>query len=110
MSRLTEKGIRMGNPNGKAYANWYNKLANLEDIEDEYGCPLEVVFKAIRNGILFISDKCIPDDLSKKFTSRPRLYYSDDLKCYRFEIGLGAYYVKLKDYKKTWWLKEDMSE
>jgi hypothetical protein len=35
MSRLTKKGTRMVNDFREA--DWYNKLANLEDILEEYG-------------------------------------------------------------------------
>lgn len=82
-----------------------NKLGKLEDIEDELGCPLEVVFEALDKGITIEID-----DLGIKVLDtfeRPRLYYSDDFKCYRFELLFGAYVVKLKDYKKTWWLPSD---
>lgn len=85
----------------------YLKLKTLEDIEDELGCPLDVVFEAINTGIWFKSDDFITKNLEKDLATRPRLYYSDDFKCYRFEIGFGLHYVALKDYKKTWWLVSD---
>jgi hypothetical protein len=77
------------------------KLGKLEDLEEEIGCPLEVVFRALNEGI-FVKD----EELEKwGVFDRPRLYYSDDFKCYRFELGYGIGYVKIKDYQKTWWLK-----
>lgn len=79
--------------------NAINKLGRLEDIEEELGCPLEVVFKAIEDGV-YIEVEHLPDVIE-----RPRLYYSDDNKCYCLEMLYGEYVVKLSDYQKTWWLK-----
>lgn len=89
------------------YKEIYTKLGKLEDLEDELGCPLEVVFKALKEGIWFKSDDFITKNLEKDLATRPRLYYSDDFKCYRFEIGFGLHYVALKDYQKTWWLRKN---
>ena len=84
--------------------NAINKLGRLEDIEEELGCPLEVVFKAIEDGV-YIEVEHLPDVIE-----RPRLYYSDDNKCYCLEMLYGEYVVKLSDYKKTWWLKGEKDE
>ena len=81
------------------------KLDKIEDLEDELGCPLEVVFVALDKGITIEID-----DLGIKVLDtfeRPRLYYSDDFHCYCFELLFGGYVVKLKDYQKTWWLPSD---
>ena len=37
--------------NGVCYQNCVDKLGQLEDIEDEIGCSLEVLSKAIHNGV-----------------------------------------------------------
>ena len=68
------------------------KLGELEDLEEELGISLPILFKALKDGIWFIYD-----DFKEDFTKRPRLYYSDDFKCYCFEICFGAWVVKLKD-------------
>lgn len=81
-----------------------NKLGKLEDLEEELGIDFITLFKAFNKGIWFNCSDLY--DLEKNFTSRPRLYYSDDNKCWCFEIGLGAYVVKLKDFHKTWWLEK----
>lgn len=53
MERLTDNNwgeYWLGSRNeGKAI----NKLGKLEDIEDELGIPLEVLFKALKDGIFF---------------------------------------------------------
>ena len=79
--------------------NELNELKRLKDIEEELGCPLKVVFKALNEGV-YIEVEHLPDVIE-----RPRLYCSDDFKCYCFELLYGEYVVKLSDYQKTWWLK-----
>lgn len=82
-----------------------DKLGKLEDLEEELGCPLEVVFKALKEGVkvnMEFLDIDITDDIL-----RPRLYYSDDFQCYGLSIQSWGYFVKLKDYQKTWWIKGD---
>ena len=70
----------------------------MKSIEKGLECPLEVVSKALK-GINYVDDA---GDLCQY--QRPRLYYSDDLKCWCWELFLGSYVLPLKDYKKTWWL------
>lgn len=93
----------MGYEYAQADMDCINKLGELEDIEEELDISLPILFKAFYKGIWFIYD-----EVKMNFSSRPRLYYSDDFKCYCFEICLGSWVVKLKDYGKTWWLKEDL--
>ena len=69
------------------------------ELSEELGCPLEVVFRAFNEGV-YIEVEHLPDVIE-----RPRLYYSDDFKCYCFELLYGEYVIKLSDYQKTWWLK-----
>ena len=68
-------------------------------LTEELGYPLEVAFKALNEGV-YIEVEHLPDVIE-----RPRLYYSDDFKCYCFELLYGEYVIKLSDYQKTWWLK-----
>lgn len=84
-----------------------DKLYALEDLEEQLGCPLEVVFKALKNGII-IKDM-FDIGIGNKFYG-VRL----DTQNYDCEYVLRTYKgtisVGVKDYKKTWWLKEDKSE
>ena len=80
-----------------------DKLGKLEDLEEELGCPLDVVFKALIEGIHIQTE--FLDLTIKDFILKPRLYFSNDFKCYCLETGYGANMIKLKDYQKTWWLK-----
>lgn len=105
MDRLTNKGTRMVNDFREA--DWYNKLSNLEDLEDELGCPLDVVFKALKEGVMTYDYEKQP-----VFTSHLDLSYGfynsqgEEL----LTLHNWSYAVALKDYGKTWWLKEDRSE
>ena len=92
----------------QTFQNIADKLGKYEDLQEEFGCPLEVMFRAIDEGVC-VSVKIL--DLETTDTiERPRLYYSDDFKCYCFELLFGEYVVKLKDYQKTWWLKGERDD
>ena len=111
MSRQTEKVkntddfIRLPT---KDKQEFINKLGMIEDLEEELDCPLEIVFKALKNGI-YTKESELDKELE--------LY---DVRCIDLR-GLGViskicsygecdftcYYT---DYKKIWWLKEDKSE
>ena len=58
MSRLTVKiGEYYCSPdNETSLKPLYDKLGQLENLEDELGCPLDVVFKAIEDGIVIMGD------------------------------------------------------
>ncbi len=77
------------------------KLGKLEDLEEEQGCSLEVVFKALKDGIWFYD---------KWNYGERMLNYIPVLENKRFVCGLNEYIRWLEDYKKTWWLKADRSE
>lgn len=81
----------------------YNKLGKLEDLEEELGCPLEVVFKSLKNGIYLEERKSISTEICYH-----ALECEFVIEWYKNKEDYG--YELLKDYKKTWWLKEDKSE
>lgn len=116
MDRLTKKNFifYQGRFSGKnIFQQMCDKLFKLEDLEDELGCPLEVVFKALKEGINYNREDVARTYNVKEwldFATRPRLYYSDDWECWCWELFLGGYVLKLEDYQKTWWLKGDRSE
>ena len=60
--RYAHKWKRIGNTNistSNKYSQITQKLGKLEDIEEELGIPLEVLFKALKDGIYveFVSDE-----------------------------------------------------
>lgn len=93
------------------YANKYHNL------EEQLGCPLEVVFKALDKGF-YIDTKKVEKEPSWEnpmerisFVGCPK-YFRLNLWYKTIEVDRFGHYLEiwLKDYKKTWWLKEDKSE
>lgn len=78
-----------------------NKLGKLEDLEEEIGCPLEVVIKALKEGIYYI----YPNGNIVLERSFKLNHYSSGWCLIKPKLNF-----KLEDYKKTWWLKRDKSE
>lgn len=101
------------------YKNGY-KLSKLEDIEEQLGCPLEVVFKAIEDGIvikgvvnqysdktLWLDNKPLEALVGEKLDfEEPRLIKYNEW-CFSCNSGSYRGCVSLKDYGKTWWMKEE---
>lgn len=77
--------------------NIVQKLGKLEDIEEEIKCSFEIVFKALRDGIV------IPREDAWYPTVRLEKSKIDGIWYFTHNSG----YVKLKDYKKTWFLPKD---
>ena len=106
MSRLTEKCA-----DGYTYKEYgredkvYNKLGELEDIEDEIDFPLDIAFRALKEGIY-------REEYGKLEKFDVRGIELDGLGtisniCPYGDCDFTTYY---KDYKKSWWLREDKSE
>ena len=79
--------------------NARQKLGKLEDLEEEIGCPLEVLFKALINGIYAYN--------GNHYVVFLKFYYVSEK--FRLKDVNGLLYP-LDEYKNTWWLKEDKSE
>lgn len=95
----------------------------MKSIEQDLGCPLEVVFKAIEDGIvikgdinqygaktLWLANKPLESLVGEKLDfEEPRLIKYNE---WCFSCCGGSYRgcVSLKDYKVTWWLKESKEE
>ena len=120
MGRLTEKVkntedyIRLAT---KDKQEFINKLGRIEDLEEQIGCPLDVVFTALSRGFYIDINKVEIDpplqnsieelllvNCPKDF--RLNLWYE------RIEVASFGHYLEiyLKDYKKTWFLKNDKGE
>ena len=78
-----------------------DKLGQLEDIEEQLDCPITVREKAFENGFYdengehYICEHYVP--YLKSMHTRGIMTHTEK----RF---------KLKDYQKSWWLKQDKSE
>lgn len=110
MGRLTKK-LRDGNftcecgwnyfEYGDGHLEIFNKLGRIEDLEEELGIPLEVLFKALKEGIIINSNGILRN------LSGIVLRYNSYFECCFFEYGMGTAKVKLKDYGKTWALTKE---
>ena len=107
--------------------NAKNKFGMLEDLEEEIGCPLEVVFKALDKG--FVCEKFVlkqdnykdyPEKWEQwKKENNNELQHIGNTKYLNLDMWYKIIYfskgdtymeIWLEDYKKTWWLREDKSE
>lgn len=97
-----------------------HQLGRFEDIEEELGCPLVVVFKAMTMGILVKNHEDLIEigysDRKDKYVyfSTEEIYLKNwqshgiEKTTNRFQITYGddgEWCVYLEDYQKTWWLK-----
>ena len=101
MTRLTTYGYELD-----LFTDIYCKLEHLEDIEEELGCPLEVMFKVLKQKFVYnIENEKI--ELLLVFLSNK----SNDLYLYGFtEITTQDVRLSLKDYGKTWALTKEELE
>ena len=81
------------------------KLSKLEDIEQELGIPLEVLFKALKDGIW-----CLTKEDGVEFMNVPKLFNYNDKYYFREDMFWFEPIVELKDYGKTWWIEEPKEE
>lgn len=94
---------RLTNNKERDYTNSENlkiiqKLKVLEDLEEEIGCPIEVLFRALKDGVYIKKDK------------QQRNFYCLGYNMKIYTQNFDDTPLKTKDYKKTWWLKADKSE
>lgn len=79
-------------------------LLEYKKVEEQLGCPLEVVFKALTNGV-YVKDFPNESNTLKMFGLNLTNIENEWYMITKFYAN-----VKVKDYKKTWWLKADKSE
>ena len=114
MSRLTRRKEKYNTMVGDRYEpisttrEINNELGELEDLEEELGCPLDLVL--------------VPYSLSGLKKIWYHKQWCDVIRVVAYEEATRPYmevrckdykYLKtifLDDYKNTWWLKEDKSE
>lgn len=99
----------MGYEHEQAEIDIINKLGQLEDLEESIGCPLEVVFKALKQCYIYV-DMGIFEHPRIKDIQKQKVNFINFTGEY-FHIGYTHDYgVALCDYGKTWWLKGDKVE
>lgn len=92
-----------------------DKLGELENIEDELGCPLDVVFKALKDKEIVVKHTYGLNEPVEKLKTHKisgLSVYGRDFVFWLYEniVTDLEFDVNVEDYKKTWWLKEDLSE
>ncbi len=108
MSRLTEKnkfdthyGISISK---NLLQSAYDKLGRLEDLEEKYDLPLEVLVTLLDHYYYY------DEDGHQKIIDSLDMYHKQIvIKKYENDDDIYGYYEHLnfKDYKITWWLKSD---
>lgn len=93
--------------------------AEYKHLEEQLGCDFEFIFKVLKAPKIYIEGMNVRSEYDDKFkfNSKSNNYilnpYAIDGKNPEFLFvdrwGYG-YDLRLSDYKKTWWLKEDKSE
>jgi hypothetical protein len=86
---------------GRHYGNEITKLGKIEDIGEQVGCPLEVREQAFDEGFY--------DQEGNHHFCEHYVPYLKSMHT-RGSMTCTEKHFKLKDYKKTWWLKKDKSE
>ena len=124
LTRNQEKFLGKGNYKGEKYIigsngvtskqMCLNKLGKLEDLEEKIGCPLEVRERAL-NGFYIVGYGYVSND-------EDFIYLRKDNNGYYLKVVIhpskptppdfyGCCDIHyLRDYKKTWWLKENREE
>lgn len=105
--------------------NVIQKLGRIEDLEEELGCPLEVVFEALNEGITVRNHE---DLIEIGYSEREDKYVNfcteeiylknwqshgieKTTNCFQITYGDdGEWCVYLEDYRKTWWLKKEKED
>lgn len=108
------------------------ELKKYKDIEQELGCPLEVLFKLLKAKKIYCTEAYLQESLGKETFGKMQPLYKGSLIhnfCNSFTYNFpnefiyamciptlnryasyAHYFVRLKDYKITWWLSETKEE
>ena len=108
MSRLTEKNKFDTHYSISITKNYlqsaYDKLGRLEDLEEKYGLPLEVLVTLLDRYQYY------DEDGHQKIIDSLDMYHKQIvIKKYENDDDIYGYYdhLNFKDYKVTWWLNSD---
>ena len=89
----------------------YNKLGKLEDLEEQLGCPLDVLVKLVNGNPFCYEDENGMHIITSYNIETNTINFDDDWNDYDMELGeFGGVEVPFNQYKKSFWLKGDKSE
>ena len=89
------------------------KLGKFEDLEEQLGYPIEIVFKLAQQGEFYYEQDgelhlIVAFDIELRNNN---IYFDENWIDHDIELGdFGTIALPLKDYKKTWFLRRDKSE
>ena len=120
MNRITEKDGKFYKlkPENEAYG-WEDGIrlvqivGRLEDLEDEIGCPLNVLFKLAKQRHFYYEENkelhlinCFDIELFNN-----KIYFDSNWVDHDIELGdFGTIELPLNEYGISWWLKKDKEE
>ena len=90
-----------------------DKVGKYEDLEEQIGCPLMVLVRALKDGV-YTKNDIYGKDVGNGLKYFEEIYISTNgiellhNSMFKGIESIGT--IQIKDYKKTWWLKEDKSE
>ena len=116
MKRLTEKqetgDYSLIKYNSIVRANARFKLGQYEDVEEELGIDLVILFKALKNGIIYKTDYGWDKEdyhwnyIDAKYISLGMSYYEPFLEI-KLEQEPNVEHLELSNYGKTWALTKE---
>lgn len=81
-----------------------DKLGKLKDLEEELGCPLEVVIKVLKN------EKILFENEEYYGSLRWNIYTKEFVFDLSSDKEITDFYLKTNNYGKEWWLKGEKNE
>lgn len=99
---------KIGIPSEDLFQEVCDELLKYKQLEQDLGCPLEVIFKALKDG--FYDEYGALYKVGEFYLDYNWLLSNPSDKYLTFNVEGTYFEFKLNDYKKTWWLKEDKSE
>lgn len=111
--RIPDYDINHGNTGRITVADIYNKLGQLEDIEEELGIDLITLFKALKYGAYIKGE--IDYMYGFKSSQKINRVYVDNMNRYHIECYTDSFthiscLLPFKDYGKTWALTREELE
>lgn len=94
----------MGYEHQQAEMDCIHKLGKLEDLEEELGCPLEVVIEALKGEKILFENEEYYGSLRWNFYTEGFVF---DLNTNK---EITNFYLRTNDYGKTWFLKGEKNE
>lgn len=86
-----------------AVVDCLQKLGIIEDVEEYVGCPLDVLFKALKDGVY-------EDCLGTGIMIKRKPVYIKIIQDEVFLICEPLYYLSARGFKKDWWLDKDKTK